>query len=414
MTAKEEMNLKVRRDFEEEVSHILSSGSPLDLSAGGQIVIDHTLWTLKVKSGEADFEQMSAHFDRVSREFHGQLQGLNLSGFEEAKKAHESFQRETAAVEALKRQIEEILDGETYEELASLAAAAPAPGRRSMKEITEENAEVIANIRQAEAAIESGCGQIAEWERGYRSKEELLDLLVEKRGELKNRLETLRLLKPLPEEIPSAESFLSVFETKQKTLKKIEQELAERRIARAELEARGAEETAEEIETRQKETEDRFRRIESEGEAISEIRETYQSVKRSMDDKTMDPWVGEIEKVVAPLTVNRYRIIHFGKNRPPGAERADGLNVPFHVLSMGTKVGLGMALRLSMARYFLRDLEGFLLLDDPLVDMDPERQQAAAEVIRAFAEKKQVILMTCHPLHAERLGGNLIRLEGPV
>ncbi len=129
-----------------------------------------------------------------------------------------------------------------------------------------------------------------------------------------------------------------------------------------------------------------------------------------MDERTMDPWIGELQKVVAPLTVNRYRMIHFGKNRPPGAERTDGLDVPFQVLSMGTKVGLGLALRLSMARYFLQGLEGFLILDDPLVDMDPERQQAAAAVIRAFSEDKQVILLTCHPLHAERLGGNVIPL----
>jgi exonuclease SbcC len=78
---------------------------------------------------------------------------------------------------------------------------------------------------------------------------------------------------------------------------------------------------------------------------------------------------------------------------------------------MGTKAGLGLALRLSMAGYFLKDLEGFLILDDPMVDMDPERQKAAADVVRGFSKNKQVILFTCHPNHAEMLGGNLIRLD---
>ncbi len=251
MTAQEEMNLKVRKDFEEEVSCSLSPSQPLALSAGGQIVVEHPGWTLKVKSGETDFEEMSAHFNRISGDYHGLLQRLSVADFEEGRRAFEACQKETGAAEALKRQLEEILEGETCEGLERLAGLTPPiPGRRSMADIAKENAEAVGSLRQAEGTLASGGKQIAEWERDYGSKEELLDLLVEKRGELKGREERLRLLKPLPEEILNAESFILVFETKQKTLKKIEQDLSEKRIARAELEGRGPEETAEEIETR--------------------------------------------------------------------------------------------------------------------------------------------------------------------
>jgi ABC-type multidrug transport system ATPase subunit len=57
-----------------------------------------------------------------------------------------------------------------------------------------------------------------------------------------------------------------------------------------------------------------------------------------------------------------------------------------------------------MARYFLRDLDGFLILDDPLVDLDEERQRAASQVIQGFSKGKQVILFTCHPDHADYWG----------
>jgi len=49
-------------------------------------------------------------------------------------------------------------------------------------------------------------------------------------------------------------------------------------------------------------------------------------------------------------------------------------------------------------------------MDDPLVDLDPDRQSKAAEAIKDFAEDKQLILLTCHPSHAKLLGGHQIEL----
>jgi len=49
-------------------------------------------------------------------------------------------------------------------------------------------------------------------------------------------------------------------------------------------------------------------------------------------------------------------------------------------------------------------------MDDPLVDMDPERQQAAAGALRELAAEKQLILFTCHPATAQMLGGTLVEL----
>ena len=81
------------------------------------------------------------------------------------------------------------------------------------------------------------------------------------------------------------------------------------------------------------------------------------------------------------------------------------------LLSAGTRAGLGLAVRLSMAHTFIGEGDGFLVLDDPLVDLDPDRQRAAAEVIRRFAESRQVLLLTCHPTHADFFpGANRIEL----
>jgi len=67
-----------------------------------------------------------------------------------------------------------------------------------------------------------------------------------------------------------------------------------------------------------------------------------------------------------------------------------------------------------MADKYLEDREGFIIMDDPFVDLDPQRQERAAAVIRDFAEGKQVILFTCHPAHAKLLGGRTIELNSTV
>jgi exonuclease SbcC len=125
-----------------------------------------------------------------------------------------------------------------------------------------------------------------------------------------------------------------------------------------------------------------------EGDAILEIQKTFQEIKSAVDSQTLDPWLEELKRVVLPLTADRYRLIAMEEKGPGKVIRADGLEIPAEVLSQGTKIGLGLALRLSMARYFLRDLDGFLILDDPLVDLDEERQRAASQVIQGFSKGK--------------------------
>lgn len=412
MTTEKPMELKVKKDFEKEISCSLVSGQPLELSAGGQIQLDHADWTMKVKSGEMDFDKLSAHFHQVSEDYQELLKDLGVGDFEEGKKAYESYKKQNEVVETLKGQLKESLEGESYEELEKLARLiSQEPVYRPVAEIAKEIGEINVKVEETQRDTESKTRKLMEWEKDYESKDQLLDLLVEKRSELKSRKETLNNLKPLPDGITSPEGFVSEFEKKQETLKGKEKDLSEKRITRAELDGSGPDETKEEIEIRWKEAKSHFKQVESEGEAISEILEAFQKIKKSMDEQTLDPWIEELQKVVAPLTLDRYTRIHLKKNTPDGAERPDGLEIPFQALSMGTKVGLGLALRLSMARYFLKDLEGFLILDDPMVDMDPERQRAAAEVIRGFSKNKQVILFTCHPNHAEMLGGHLIRLD---
>ena len=63
-------------------------------------------------------------------------------------------------------------------------------------------------------------------------------------------------------------------------------------------------------------------------------------------------------------------------------------------MSCGTADQMYLALRLAMCRKLLPE-DAPLILDDALVNFDAHRAAAALRVLRAEAEKRQVILFTC-------------------
>ncbi len=155
---------------------------------------------------------------------------------------------------------------------------------------------------------------------------------------------------------------------------------------------------------------ERFQAILRRGAALQKILALSRDLLGESDATAYAGMTRELGRLMDRLTASRYRTVDLEGALPQGLRTGSGTPLSWDHLSAGTKDVLALALRLTMASHFLGDAPGFLMMDDPLVDMDPVRQEAAAAVLREYAAKKQVILFTCHPRHAELLGGNLIQL----
>ncbi len=76
-------------------------------------------------------------------------------------------------------------------------------------------------------------------------------------------------------------------------------------------------------------------------------------------------------------------------------------------LSRGTREQLYLAVRLGLIEEFAqRGTSLPLVLDEILVNFDPDRMAAVAAELARFAEDHQVLLFTCHPEIAERVQAN--------
>ena len=133
-----------------------------------------------------------------------------------------------------------------------------------------------------------------------------------------------------------------------------------------------------------------------------------ESLSKQKGNVDLSGLTSRLSQLIQKLTGGRYERVNVDNAT---ASRYSGVALPHDLLSEGTRSTVGLALRLSMASHFLEGLHGFLVLDDPMVDLDPERQQLTADVLKDFAKEKQVIVFTCHAAHAALLSDSPITLS---
>ncbi len=406
------LELTSRNDVDDPAAHRLAAGESLDLVAGGQINLEHPQWSLTVSSGEADVGELRRQFGRLSTEYTARLDSLGFSSLADARAARETSAAAQREAETCRQRLVTVLDGETIEALRKRSPAGrDESGHRPVEVIAREQGRTSGEMREIEGAVTAKEQQLSAWQSEYGSMDNLLDRLLEKRSALKSAEQRLASLSPLPDGMGAAADFVDRFETCQADFQQKSELLTQLKMDRLELQARGPRETMEEAEAALREALAAEQRVLREAEAVERIREAFAEVRSSLDAETMDPWIEQLEQVVPRLTAGRYQGVGVGQGS--GARLPGGTEVPADRLSMGTRAGVGLAVRLSMARYFLKDTDGFLILDDPMVDMDPQRQAAAAAVLGEFAAERQTIIFTCHPAHADLLGGCLVQLDSP-
>ena len=75
-------------------------------------------------------------------------------------------------------------------------------------------------------------------------------------------------------------------------------------------------------------------------------------------------------------------------------------------LSRGTKEQLLISLRLGFIEEYEKTSEPLpLIIDEVLVNFDPSRAKQTAKVLHKFAENRQVLIFTCHPITKEYFEG---------
>lgn len=412
LLAKNALSVLVYEGLSEPQLQEIASGEHISYDEGGRVKISHRDWEIDISSGESNFDALVHKFEETNRHLSVLLEQHSVENLNEAIGINNDYTNSLQSVNSAKNNLEAALAGETYEELkAKVAEIGTTEDSRDLDSILEDLHSVKAEISDQERSLEQYQKRIQELIDTYGSSDQLLLKLADEAKIKRETLEKIENLVPLPDDVDDIDSFIEMYEEKRAELTETNDHNRDLLIQRAEIKKNEPELFAEELDNRLVELNENFKRINKRGEAIARIKDLTDRLMVEMDSNTYKGLTGDLERYVVSMTENRYAQIDMDESIPRGFVRQDGVTLPYDLLSAGTKDVLALSLRLAMANHFLRDANGMLMLDDPLVDLDPRRQEKAAETFRDFAEQKQVIIFTCHPHHAELLGGHRIEFD---
>ncbi len=390
----------------------VTAESGRDLSAEGQLVLYHEGLAIRVTAGAGELDETVARRRALAEEQATLLREAGVDTLDEARSAAAKHRELRQAVERAQATLDAELDGEELDAaLEPLATPLPEGAEADLSALYSEEADLKSRIARIGDQESDLTATISAWKEEFGSFEHMSetagDLRVKKRALSEQRAS----LPNLPEGFESADAFLSRVNELASERERLAGERSSLLQRKAALEASVPEESTDELETRFERANARFDHERSRGEALKRVRERAERLREEFDSNTWEPLAERFRTHVHNVTGERFSAVEMSEASPQRFVTGDGTALTPRQLSWGTRDSVSLALRMTLAEYAVGEAGGFVIFDDPLVDMDPERRKRAAEAIREFAANHQTIILTCHPEHAEALGGTTVTIE---
>ncbi|MGE5430650.1 MAG: AAA family ATPase [Syntrophomonadaceae bacterium] len=417
----QKLKLKVLagKDIKINVTEGLSSPKDLELKkdesyesvVSGNVILKDGAFSISVTSDNENVQEILQRLEAARRNYNELLEKFSAAGEMELRQKADLYKEQSDKVMRLRENMKQEIGNKNFPDLQkqyeSLEEAKP---QRSVSDILKELGELGKKLTRVEKDIEEKSKQIRLWQSSYISEDDLSRLLTEYKIEEMKLDDEIKKLQPLPKEFSDAALFIKEYEKKKSLYEEKKDRLSDLKVEKAEHEKNHPGSSAEELLSEVTETREAFERAKKEGESYLLIQQELGNILEEIDRDTFEPLKKEVGNFLKTLTIDKYSKISMKEIVPEGVH-SNGNVLPVGLLSAGTKDILALAVRLGMAGFYLNGRKGFIIMDDPLVNLDPGRQKVAVECIRKVAGEKQVIVLTCHPSHAELFGTGIIPLK---
>ena len=366
---------------------------------------------VRISAGDHNLEESAARVKELKEGIENRLKDLQVDSLQGAKMERERQTTIQEAINRLDERLQILLGEESREEMEkTLEGLGDLEGLRGLVEIEEEMDGINGEILGKRVDQKSIQDKLDSWRERFGSQDNLMDIMIDRRADLKIVGKDLEGLKSLPEEFKDPDEFFLALKTAREEAEKLNADFYEARERYVECERNLPDTSYEELQTEFKSAQESFNRLLDRGEALLRIKDAFSKTKERLDSGTDKPLVQSMSKYLRILTQNNYDISGIGESMDIILEREESTRMPLELLSTGTRDSVGLAVRLALAENLLRETRGILVLDDCLVDMDPYRKDAAVRMIREFADQHQIIFTTCSPETAAKLEGNTIEI----
>lgn len=408
----EKANLRITRDLSQPES--VTAGDSFEANGfvrleAGELAGE--LLEIEFKTGQMDFGQLRDQHAKHQETLQDLLHTLGVASIEDAKWKREAREALLRDLDGMRRQLLELLGESTVEELEqSLAAMANLAEARPRAQIDGEFNALQSRAMDLSGELRVIQGDIERWQESFAGPDGVLDKIIDCRTQEKSVRGELERLSALPEGFASAEAFRKELTDTRKALEDRGNTLTRLKDAYHQQEKNLPDSTFEELSANLELEEQVFQQKIRKAQKLLAVKEAYRSTRASMDANSLEPVVASFASHLRELTSSSIRQASIGDGFELQILNGQQQQIPLPLLSAGTYDSVALALRLAVLEHVLGDRQGFLVLDDCLVDLDPRRKEKAAALIQRFAQKHQVIFTTCSPETAELLSGNLVEL----
>lgn len=395
--------ISILRDLDEEIAPVLNES----IEANGYIRVNYNdEFEFEIKTGEADFEKLSLEYRKLEENYDNKLEELKIESLEEGKANLERIKTKTNNLNILKNQEETIRDASSLEELKKeLKSLENVKVNKEPDEIEEELESTSLEEVNILSDKKSKKNEIKNWIDRYESFDNLFDLVVDKKMDLRKKTEKLDGLSHLPKNFESADAFRKRLTYLRSELTRLQDELGRSREEYYQAKSNLSDETYEELKKESLHAEESFKRLMNRGKKLLKIRRVFYETKERLESDPMESLVAEFERLLNIITDGDYSSGSIDEDFKIKLE--DG-SIPIELLSAGTHDAVTLALRFALLKHIFDDNGGYVLLDDSLVDLDPRRKKQSINLIKEFSRDYQIIFTTCNPETARMLGGNII------
>ncbi|TVR59758.1 MAG: hypothetical protein EA426_06830 [Spirochaetaceae bacterium] len=399
VAATQNSTVRVSRDFDPPNDCVIAADAPYRIPAGGRVVVEHAPVTVTVEPTGIDFETIEKQHDEAHRRLAQMLEALGGSR-EAALTRYEQYRAAQRRVEELDGKIVTELGEDTINDVLEAVTDDETETTRPIVEIVEQHSRVGAERAAAQRTVQETAREIESIERTSGDEDAIISRLAEATNE-KNKLESeIAALRPIPTEHADAQGFIDAYEnartrlaTTRETVRDLEKDIAD---AERELGSIVGDGSVEELTDALTEAGGRFEHEKSFGENVRAVHEVAHRTATALDADTFSGYDALLARYIKAMTAGAYDGIP-RRGVVPEAVSGPVLSTPVGLLSTGMRDVLGLALRMTAAEVLFGESRGFLVLDDPFVDLDPSRKRAAVDVVSEFATRHQVVIFTCHP-----------------
>lgn len=402
-----EKSIEFRESGKEEEKVNLSSGKPIEKIAAGGFSLKIDGVDVEVFSGEGDLENTVKELSSKEKELQKLLTELDVDSVQSAESLAELYRQKLQDKGNAEKLYRSELDGKSEDALKKeLEELGDLDKVRSMDEIGDDLVEKQTELNGLSKEAEEAEGKLEKWKETYDSVEDVILELAEQSKLIKDISGEIEELPELPDGFESADEFIEKVDALDQDIRELDGKISNQKIEKANLEKDAPDTSSEELEKMLEEAEADFKRIQQEAETLANVRERTLELLKSMDANTYSGLEESFLKWLQQMVGNRFDAIQMNGDLPTTFQTDDGRPLTYEILSHGTKDIVALAWRFALTEHFLQDQTGFIILDDPMVDMDPERREKASKAIEQFAGKQQVLVMTCHPEHVSHINGN--------